>query len=198
MAIFKLSDLRKSYTEKYYSGGQILAENRRVRVAEHLLDEQYNAYSRFTIYDVFLSHSLNDAIAILHLKYELESVGLSVYVDWISDPLEDRAKVDKRHADRIRRRIKNCKSFMYAFSENSKESKWMQWELGYADGIKTGRIAIVPIEVDGADPDFYRREYLGLYPYLELRRAMGLAVIGPSRISAVSTWIEDNRPYSYY
>ena len=36
-------------------------------------------------FDVFLSHSLRDALLIVGLKRLLEADGLSVYVDWISD-----------------------------------------------------------------------------------------------------------------
>ncbi|HXF10644.1 MAG TPA: hypothetical protein VN625_07670, partial [Desulfuromonadaceae bacterium] len=38
------------------------------------------------IYDIFLSHALEDAILIRGLHDELIAVGYSVYVDWIEDP----------------------------------------------------------------------------------------------------------------
>jgi hypothetical protein len=44
----------------------------------------------------------------------------------------------------------------------------MPWELGYMDA-KTNRVAVAPIlEDDENDEDFLGREYLGIYPYLDL------------------------------
>jgi len=42
----------------------------------------------------------------------------------------------------------------------------MPWELGYMDA-RTGRVAVAPI-FNEDDGDFNGREYLGLYPYLDL------------------------------
>jgi len=42
----------------------------------------------------------------------------------------------------------------------------MPWELGYFDGLRQGRIAILPLVAnDGAR--FQGQEYLGLYPLVE-------------------------------
>ncbi len=49
-------------------------------------------------------------------------------------------------------------------SENSKESKWVPWELGLADGYKgTNKIALFPAVEETYKTAWTSWEYLGLY-----------------------------------
>jgi hypothetical protein len=130
--------------------------------AVEVLNESFNINKT---YDVFLSHSYVDKEKIASVKYYLELLGLSVYIDWIDDRQLVRDRVTKETAIRIKARMKKCKSLIYVFSNNSDSSKWMPWELGYFDGIK-GRIAILPITRGGNSNAFNGTEYLGLYPYV--------------------------------
>lgn len=62
--------------------------------------------------------------------------------------------------------MKQSESLFFATSTSSPDSKWMPWELGYFDGLRQGRIAIVPlVATEGAA--FRGQEYLGLYPKVE-------------------------------
>ncbi len=63
-------------------------------------------------------------------------------------------------------RMNNCQALIYASSEASPSSKWMPWELGYFDGRKPGRVAIMPL-ASSAATGFKGQEYLELYPDLE-------------------------------
>lgn len=130
--------------------------------APEVLNESFNINKT---YDVFLSHSYIDKEKIASVKHYLELLGLSVYIDWIDDKQLVRDSVTKETAERIKSRMKKCKSLIYVFSNNSNSSKWMPWELGYFDGIK-GRIAILPISRGGNGNAFNGTEYLGLYPYV--------------------------------
>ena len=57
----------------------------------------------------------------------------------------------------------------YATSENTTNSKWMPWELGYFDGLKDKRVAILPIKKNNNfAEDFKGQEYLGLYYYVDI------------------------------
>lgn len=136
--------------------------------APAILNESFNIKKE---YDVFLSHSYLDKEQIASLKIYLEDFGLSVYIDWIDDYQLDRGKVSKETAIRIRERMKNCKSLIYAFSKNSSLSKWMPWELGYFDGIK-GKVAVLPITENETD-SFVGTEYLGIYPYVTQNKIAG-------------------------
>lgn len=125
-------------------------------------------------FDIFMSHSFKDAEAIMGIKRQLESTGLTVYVDWIEDTQLDRSQVTAGTANRLRSRMKNCEFLLYATSQSSPDSKWMPWELGYFDGLKDGsKVGILPI-VDSAADAFRGQEYLGLYRSYELIDFQGL------------------------
>jgi hypothetical protein len=116
-------------------------------------------------YGVFLSYSIRDAEIVLRVKTILEQHGQKVFVDWIHDPHLDRANVTKESANRIRPRMRQCASLVYIHTENSPDSRWMPWELGYFDALK-GIVAIFPIvRLDRGG--FQGQEYLGLYLYID-------------------------------
>lgn len=116
-------------------------------------------------YHIFLSHSFADKEVVAGLKYDWESMGYRVYVDWTEDPYLSRENVNKETAEKIRQRMKQCDTLFFATSTNSGGSKWMPWELGYFDALKT-RVAICPI-ASNTEHDFRGQEYLGLYPYVQ-------------------------------
>lgn len=137
-------------------------------------------------FDVFLSHSFRDASVILGLKRLLEADGLSVYVDWVSDPHLDRTKVSAATAASLRERMKGCRSLVYATSHNASASRWMPWELGLFDGTHgSERVAICPIVAGtGSYPG---EEYLGLYKTLQKVRDGGVIrpfIVRPSQKQA--------------
>lgn len=118
-------------------------------------------------FDIFMSHSFRDAEIIAGIKVLIEETGLAVYVDWIEDAQLDRNRVTAETADILRQRMSHCRFLLYATSERSSDSKWMPWELGYFDGLKNGKVGILPIVEPGND-SFYGQEYLGLYRPYEL------------------------------
>ncbi|GBK66235.1 TIR domain-containing protein [Paenibacillus macerans] len=132
----------------------------------NILSESYLAFSSVKIYDIFLSHSFLDAKVILGLKKTLEDMNYAVYVDWIDDRQLSRNNVNAATANQLRQRMKNCKSLFFATSDNSSESKWMPWELGYFDGLKN-KVAILPITTSTAKNGYEGQEYLGLYDYAD-------------------------------
>ncbi|WP_169775037.1 hypothetical protein [Pseudomonas sp. CES] len=71
--------------------------------------------------------------------------------------------MDKETAAILRERMKSSRSMMYIATGNSSGSKWMPWELGFFDGHKPGRVAILPLQ-DSESQSFEGQEYLGLYP----------------------------------
>ncbi|MNN67530.1 hypothetical protein D3C81_1831680 [compost metagenome] len=62
--------------------------------------------------------------------------------------------------------MKQSKTLLYIATENATNSKWMPWELGYFDGHKPDRVAILPV-MDNENQKFEGQEYLGLYPTVD-------------------------------
>lgn len=126
-------------------------------------------------FDVFLSHSVKDAELVLGVVRILENMGQKVYVDWVVDKQLSRDSVTKKTAEILRNRMKQSSRLLYLATDNASSSKWMPWELGYFDGLRSGKVAILPL-VEYSFSSFEGQEYLGLYPALdkdELRRFLG-------------------------
>jgi hypothetical protein len=142
---------------------------RGLRTSSQILQQATNSYRSTQVFDIFLSHSVSDYDLVLGVKTLLEEQGLEVYVDWIVDSQLSREHVDKTTAETLRMRMKQSKSLMYIATENSSQSKWMPWELGFFDGHKPGCVAILPL-VDYENQSFEGQEYLGLYPVVTKHR----------------------------
>lgn len=128
--------------------------------------ENRQLYNRTDQYDLFLSHSYLDKKLVYSLVNLFNEAGYSVYVDWMVDTQLDRSKVDANTADQLRTRMKMCKGLAYVSTTNITQSKWCPWELGYVDGNKNGRCAIMPV-LETNVGSFMGQEYLGLYPYID-------------------------------
>jgi len=117
---------------------------------------------------VFLSHSHEDADLILAAMNFLLTIGVDVYVDWLDDSMP--AVTSGETATKIKAKIAECERFVVLLSEKSVESKWVPWELGYADGVKDiNRIAIMPIRRSEytSGSKFDGMEYISLYPVIK-------------------------------
>ncbi len=130
-----------------------------------ILEEQFDSFRSYKTYDIFLSHAFLDAKAIDGLKVVLEEAGFSVYVDWHEDSHLDRGKVTKETAVVIRKRMQSCKTLIFAITQNSKDSKWMLWELGYFDGLKN-KVAVLGL-IENSGDSFQGQEFLELYPFVQ-------------------------------
>ncbi|WGE49517.1 toll-Interleukin receptor [Actinobacillus equuli] len=117
-------------------------------------------------FDVFLSHSIKDEDLVLGVVKILEGMGKRVYVDWIVDKQFSRDSVTPETAETLRKRMKQSLHLLYLATDSSSSSKWMPWELGYFDGMKPEKVAILPL-VDSIYSSFKGQEYLGLYPALD-------------------------------
>lgn len=189
MALFSESELRKS------ADTMISATKKSVG---DLFLEQRIASIVGSEFDIFLSHSYLDKKIIVGLTKELEDMGFSAYVDWINDSDLDRAEASKETAERLRERMKKCKSLLFAISVNSSYSKWMPWECGYFDGID-GKVAICPIAKNPISWDKYEgQEYLGLYPYVTTFTYSGRKTLWvhetPKKWVGFSAWLRGEKP----
>lgn len=120
------------------------------------------AASRSLDGSTFLSHSSKDNDLVVGAMRVLENHGAKVYIDEI-DP-EMPPYTSSKTAALLKDRIRDTSRFVLLTSENSKESKWVPWELGIADGVKgTSKIAIFPASDAPYDQTWASWEYLGLY-----------------------------------
>ena len=110
----------------------------------------------------FLSHSSKDEDLVVGATIVLENHGTRVYTDEV-DPEMPPYTTDET-ANLLKKRIRQTKKFVLLVTKNSKESKWVPWELGLADGYKgLPKIALFPSADNAKDTTWADSEYLGLY-----------------------------------
>ena len=190
MAMLNRQDLINRYNKRQ---SRLLDEAGEVRYAKKRLVESGNAFSYSENYDVFLSHSYDDARLIKQIKEMIEELGFKVYVDWIEDDHLDHGNVTSETAAILRSRMDRCLSLIYMTSQSAESSLWMPWELGYMDA-NTGKVAVAPILDD--DEDFGGREYLGLYPYLDLTGNNFYIHKNANKYVSFKRWMEGKQPGS--
>lgn len=112
---------------------------------------------------LFLSHSHKDRDLIDPALAFLRSHGVKIYVDWMDEGMPD--VVSGETAKILKQRIQQQRKFLVLVTENSKDSRWVPWELGYADPTKgMDHIAAFPV---AETVDFIHNEYLKIYPKIQ-------------------------------
>jgi hypothetical protein len=110
----------------------------------------------------FLSHSSMDGTLTVGAIRLLEGHGAAVYIDKKDPALPP--YTDKETAKGLKNRIHSSRNFVLLASSNSKDSRWVPWELGIADEAKgLPRVAILPAVDERSDVSWTNWEYLGLY-----------------------------------
>lgn len=101
--------------------------------------EQGNIQSKKS-YDMFISHSYLDMPLLLKVKDELNSKGISVYCDWLSDNDYLKRRFISEYTEAVlKKRIEQSKNILFLQTENSVNrygdisSKWVSMELAYAN-----------------------------------------------------------------
>jgi hypothetical protein len=200
MGLIRIPELRRRFGRVLDPSGR-LEKRARAEVGQRiLLKESREALRQPRKFDVFLSHSYADAEQILYIKRLLENHGNTVYVDWIEDQQMSRGDVDARTARVLRLRILACTSLLVANSTNADTSRWIPWELGYADGVGK-RVGTIPfLETDKIQTAYKGAEYLGIYPYVteeESKRGNLLLWATRSKRTYVKfdAWLKGSDPY---
>ncbi|MCP1551471.1 MULTISPECIES: hypothetical protein [Methylorubrum] len=135
------------------------------------------ARNRRPRYDIFLSQTIRDAEIVLGVYDMLTNAGYDVFCDWIEAPETDRSQVTPANAEFVRTTMGVSDTLLFLDTVNAAQSLWMCWELGWFDGRK-GLVAVLPVLPEGER--YYRsREFLGLYPYVELDEEGQLEVVRP-------------------
>jgi hypothetical protein len=110
----------------------------------------------------FLSHSSKDVDLLPGVIAILERHGAIVYVDKKDESLPP--TTSRETATILRGRIRQSHKFLLLTTKTSKDSRWMPWELGLADGYKSPtNTAIFPGVDSAGEHTWAEREYLGIY-----------------------------------
>lgn len=147
---------------------------------------------------VFLSHKHNEHKLVKEIKAILEGLNSQVYVDWLDNSMPNTTSGET--ASRIKDKIKTYDKFILIASQAAIDSKWCNWELGFADSIKfaAGNMAIFPIADEGQN--WHGNEYLQLYSRIEyvgtnqyindIYRLAGFYVVSPNQVYySLSEWL---------
>ena len=177
--------LNQSYLENVSRERSVFLETNQSQI---LHENQRISFSTKT-FDLFLSHSYLDRKLIYAIVYTFNNAGYSVYVDWMEDTQLDRSRINQTTAETLRQQMDGCSGLAYISTENISNSKWCPWELGYVDGKKNGRCAILPVVKTGSD-SFVGQEYLSIYPYIDYEEPKG----GGKK----DFWVNDPNDHSYY
>jgi TIR domain len=120
------------------------------------------AERRSVEHSTFLSHSSKDVDILPGVIRILENHGAAVYVDKKDTSLPP--YTSRETASALRGRIERSKKFILLASANSKDSRWVPWELGLADGFKKPKnVAIFPSVDKQSETSWTEQEYLGIY-----------------------------------
>ena len=148
-----------------YQGSRKLAETRDLKKSE-----SFSVSNK-----IFLSHRHDDKDWVASVVAYLSDHGIDVYID-SNDPSAPK-KTSVETAKLIQKRISECKKFLVLASPGSIDSKWIPWELGYADHAKSLKnIVIIPV---GPSNNWLSREYFNLYDVALMDNNHELSVFKP-------------------
>lgn len=120
----------------------------------------------------FLSHSSKDTDILTGAMEVLHNHGADVYIDEIDPAMPP--YTSEETAALLKQRIAQTSRFVLLTTENSKDSRWVPWELGIADGNKgLDKIALFPASEKTNNDNWASWEYLGLYRRIVWGRLSG-------------------------
>lgn len=157
---------------KYFDDSDVRKFSKQI-ILENYSIEKRKSYDRF---DVFLSHSTKDKAKLPSIINFLSNYNVNVYIDKSDEDLPK--KTSPETGEKIKRRIYEARKFIVLVSENSKESKWIPWELGIADEKKKiENVALLPIVQNALTENWQEQEYLGLYHRIVFRKNKSVWVV---------------------
>lgn len=153
---------------RYFNASDVQYFNKSI-ILENYNVEKVAASQSF---DVFLSHSSKDKDVLPSAINFFSQYRVNVYIDKADKELP--CNTSPETGDMLKKRIQECKKFIVLVSPNSKDSKWIPWELGIADEKKKIRnVALFPNVLNYLKPSWPEQEYLGLYPRIVLENFKG-------------------------
>jgi hypothetical protein len=115
--------------------------------------------------DTFLPHSSKDSEYLPGVIKLLSNHGASVYCDLDDERMPDAP--NPRTAELIKSQIKKSSRLVVFITTNSKDSKWVPWELGIGDtSLSADNVALLPVSQNSYEQLWAKQEYLGLYRHI--------------------------------
>jgi hypothetical protein len=138
---------------------------------------------------VFLSHSTKDNTIAGDVADFLKGFGAYVYIDDRDESLPN--PPSPQTAKILKDAIKDSKRFILLATANSKDSRWIPWELGLADGYKTATFtAVLPVSHYASEERWAFEEYFALYPRI-YKSDSGWFVKGPNgEVWTLESWLK--------
>ncbi|MFZ2277656.1 MAG: toll/interleukin-1 receptor domain-containing protein [Prosthecobacter sp.] len=146
---------------KYFSS----TEPEIINFSRGIIPEDYLFEKRASVFasSVFLAHSSADKEDLPNVIGFLERHGARVYIDKADKDLPQKTSTET--GLKLKERISQCSKFIVLVTPNSKNSRWIPWELGIADEKKKlQNVALLPDVGNQINPEWPQQEYLGLYP----------------------------------
>ena len=121
--------------------------------------------------NIFLSHKHGDEENIEFLEKILDDCSLEVdgnvelYLDGKDENMS--FQTNRKTAKEIKKKIKENDKFILLATDEAINSKWCNWELGFADSLKykNNNLVLFPLKKDYED--WSGNEYMQLYPVIE-------------------------------
>lgn len=115
--------------------------------------------------NTFLSHSSKDAEFLPGVIKFLQDHGATIYCDLDDDRMPKNP--DLNTATIIKKQIELSTRLVIFVTPNSKNSKWVPWELGIGDILlQPENVALLPTDETSGVKAWARQEYLGLYRHI--------------------------------
>jgi hypothetical protein len=115
--------------------------------------------------DTFLSHSSKDTEYLPGVIQLLTNHGASVYCDLDDERMPGEPNVET--AKLIKTQISTSRKLVLFITTNSKDSKWVPWELGIGDNsLSADNVALLPASQRNNEQTWAKQEYLGLYRHI--------------------------------
>jgi hypothetical protein len=138
-----------------FTNNLTINEQRSIKITASLRSQQ----------DTFLSHSSKDEEYLPGVIKLLKNHGASVYCDMNDDRMPEEPNPET--AKIIKNQIKNSSRLVVFVTTNSKDSKWVPWELGIGDiSLESENVALLPAAGYSYEQSWAQQEYLGLYRHI--------------------------------